>query len=529
MWYHMFWKNSYISELTKATFYLTDDASNTQFDGVISGGKVNWGAPSYPIVDGNKISQAKNGNITHYAWSSNYMGTKCYFNVNPSQGPQVRYNDYTSFGNNEIVYNKQIDAGWRTGFYWYWASMVAVSYLNETRISTGARDSINPSVACNGSNVYIAWEDWRNNKGEIYMRQSTNEGDSWLPETCLVASAENCCSPSIAINGNNMFIAFAKQHSGHRELNVVKSTDGGSSWSDPVRLTMYEVSSCETITPSIVCDNTGNAYVAWEDSRSGTSEIYYQMIPSNFAPFDNAHPRITTMSIPTNIPGQAVILSGSSTLELISPINGAAVDTLRPTFKWYGMTGISDYKIECSTSSDESSLNGSGDYYNATINDVSGLKPECSFTQDERFMGLDESSANYPLWYWRVQAIGTSEVATSEVGCFTIQLPNSLCDVTNWPNPFDPNKEMTKIRYRLGREADNVTIRIYDITGKLVRELDGTCYAEQGDVWHKYNDVEWDGRNGRGDVVLNGVYPFEVTADYGDKSQKARGKAVVLK
>jgi hypothetical protein len=192
------------------------------------------------------------------------------------------------------------------------------------------------------------------------------------------------------------------------------------------------------------------------------------------------------------------------------------------------MQNIKDYKIECSTSSDEASLTGALDYFTTTISDVSSTKPICEYIVPEHSMGLDESSPSYPKWYWRVKTI-TTEASTSEVGSFKIELPVSLSGVTNWPNPFNPNKEQTNIRYRLGRQADEVTIRIYDISGALVRELNGTCNAEGSSVWDKYNDVKWDGRNGRGDMVLNGVYPFEVTVSCGDKTVTGRGKAVILK
>ena len=62
-----------------------------------------------------------------------------------------------------------------------------------------------------------------------------------------------------------------------------------------------------------------------------------------------------------------------------------------------------------------------------------------------------------------------------------------------------------------------VKIRIYDIAGALVNELDGTTNGEASSVWNKYNDVEWDGRNGRGDMVMNGIYPFEIVARLGDR------------
>ena len=48
--------------------------------------------------------------------------------------------------------------------------------------------------------------------------------------------------------------------------------------------------------------------------------------------------------------------------------------------------------------------------------------------------------------------------------------------------------------------------------------------------FREYNDMRWDGRNGLGDEVLNGVYIYKIIAvdDAGNKAE-ARGKAVKLK
>jgi len=53
--------------------------------------------------------------------------------------------------------------------------------------------------------------------------------------------------------------------------------------------------------------------------------------------------------------------------------------------------------------------------------------------------------------------------------------------------------------------------------------------GEQSDIWNKYNDIKWDGRNGRGDIVVNGIYPFEVIARTGNRNVSSRGKIAVLR
>jgi flagellar hook assembly protein FlgD len=475
----------------------------------------------------------------HCVWPSTSSGSHYFWggNINvPNTG-------INKFNSSEIIYSTKTNGGFDVYTSWHQWLNGANTHLTflqkEIRLSNALGNSINPAIACDstGQKVYVVWEDYRSGKGEVFFNKSIDAGDNWLAsEARIITSAGNCITPSIACDpsGNVLYVIYSDNSGALKELRFIKSSDGGTTWTSSVRITINSFSGCNTMRPSIVVDANGDAYVAWEDTRTGTSEIFFQKVPHNFAPITSSG--MTTLAIHPaktlfGIEGKSVIMSGLSSPELISPIGGATVNSLRPTFKWYGLSGWKYYMVECAITSDADALSTSSDKYDLTIDDemAARVKPLCEFTQSEHYMGLDESTPNYPYWYWRVRTTNTSEVTTSEVGSFRIELPVSLSGVTNWPNPFNPNKEATKIRYRLGRQADSVTIRIYDITGALVRELDGSCNAEGTSVWNKYNDVAWDGRNGRGDIVLNGVYPFEVTVSCGNKSVSGRGKAVVLK
>jgi len=75
----------------------------------------------------------------------------------------------------------------------------------------------------------------------------------------------------------------------------------------------------------------------------------------------------------------------------------------------------------------------------------------------------------------------------------------------NVPNPFNP---VTTIRFALP-EAGHVTLAVYDINGRLVRNLAaGRLEAGQ-------HSVVWDGRDGTGRAVASGVYVYRLTAPQG--------------
>jgi hypothetical protein len=70
----------------------------------------------------------------------------------------------------------------------------------------------------------------------------------------------------------------------------------------------------------------------------------------------------------------------------------------------------------------------------------------------------------------------------------------------NIPNPFNPS---TTIRYQIG-ESGNASLRIYDVSGALVRTL--------VDRTHNVGDYEarWDGRDQTGKAVASGVYFYRL-------------------
>jgi hypothetical protein len=213
---------------------------------------------------------------------------------------------------------------------------------------------------------------------------------------------------------------------------------------------------------------------------------------------------------------------------LIAPEDEASVRSLRPNFTWtHRKANTQEYKIDLAKndafsidhqSFSKSANTGSHDKDDPTLYHY-------TYAIHEFDPGLDRDT-----YYWRVNALATSEAATSEVRSFTVAPELTLTGITNYPNPFDPNRETTTIRYRLGADVDEVKICIYDITGSIVKNLTNCpTQGEGASVWDKYQEIEWSGRNDRGDVVMNGIYVYEVITRLGDKTVSGRGKIAVLK
>jgi hypothetical protein len=77
----------------------------------------------------------------------------------------------------------------------------------------------------------------------------------------------------------------------------------------------------------------------------------------------------------------------------------------------------------------------------------------------------------------------------------------------NFPNPFNPE---TWIPYQLAQPGD-VTIRIYDVNGKLVRNLE-VGHKNAGIYMSKERAAYWNGRNDNSERVSSGIYFYQLRA-----------------
>ena len=78
----------------------------------------------------------------------------------------------------------------------------------------------------------------------------------------------------------------------------------------------------------------------------------------------------------------------------------------------------------------------------------------------------------------------------------TVTTPATFALHQNYPNPFNP---ATTIKFSLAW-AENVNIKVYDITGKVVSELVNSRFKEGS------HTVKFDGSN-----LASGVYFYRIT------------------
>lgn len=128
-------------------------------------------------------------------------------------------------------------------------------------------------AAVHGGTVHVVWFDKRDGKGEIYYKRTTDWGVTWGPDTRLTFQDSASVFPTIATTGSNVHVVWADARDNHwQEIYHKRSTDAGLTWSQDLRLTYNDSTSCF---PSVSASDT-NIQVIWTDTRDGKPEVYHK-------------------------------------------------------------------------------------------------------------------------------------------------------------------------------------------------------------------------------------------------------------
>jgi hypothetical protein len=76
-----------------------------------------------------------------------------------------------------------------------------------------------------------------------------------------------------------------------------------------------------------------------------------------------------------------------------------------------------------------------------------------------------------------------------------------------FPSPFNPETETAQIRFALKNPA-KASINIFDGSGEMVKKLSSAAASRP----NLAQSIRWDGRNGRGEIVANGIYFYVIEA-----------------
>ncbi|MDO9392202.1 MAG: T9SS type A sorting domain-containing protein [bacterium] len=378
----------------------------------------------------------------------------------------------------------------------------------------------------------FTWQDgtWNGNALFVYFPTVAGDYSAWtcqrisdIPGTLagvtpgdLNGSAVNfpCLSSDAAGNIYATYNDYPKNSDSY-EIFGVASTDGGTTWKTPVQLT--------TEAPEF----DGNYYMEAAEVAGGDNiHLLFH---------DPAYTNIYYWSVPT-----ATILAGTTrpdeiTLapDLVNAIGGgwggpvdATMDTLSATGDtlttyWSPKVAIGGtYEVQICKSADFSS------------SDVYQLSDAGLNVNYITVVGLPDTNV---VWNWRVRSIKVANSPWSAV--FDFYYKGTTVDSTPWTNlgvegtptgttahKFslnqnrpNPVNKLAELSFTLPKSG-NYSLKIYNIAGQVIRNLDGKGNAGQ-------NTVTWNGMDNGGRKVANGVYLYNLNA-FGNSATK---KLVVVR
>jgi len=109
-------------------------------------------------------------------------------------------------------------------------------------------------------------------------------------------------------------------------------------------------------------------------------------------------------------------------------------------------------------------------------------------------------------------------------GRATLLAANLRDSFSNYPNPFVASREKTTVAFFMPEDGA-VTLQVYTILGRLVKTLARNELRSQG----AHQDIVWDGRNGRGEKVINGVYYLVLKATIEGREQIIKRKVSLVR
>ena len=332
----------------------------------------------------------------------------------------------------------------------------------------------------NNNNIYVTWTQFDNygsanpaDSSTILFSKSVDGGDTWSAAKRINETAGDCIDkdntvegavPAVGPNGE-LYVAWV----GPDGIVFDRSLDQGDTWlNQDIKVTDvpggwdYEIpgiSRCNGL-PVTVCDlsngpNHGTIYINWTDQRNGVDDTDVWLVKST----DGGSTWTSPKKVNTDDSGRHQFLTWMA----VDQTNGNLF------FVYYDRRDYSDNTTDVYIAT---SLDGGNTFSDQRLNETSFVPSSNVFFGDytnivahngivrpvwtQMFMGNMEmytALVNTPV------LVGTEESLQAEFDSPVLE--------QNFPNPV---VNETYLSYKL-YESTEVTIKIYDITGKLIGEV----------------------------------------------------------
>jgi len=134
-----------------------------------------------------------------------------------------------------------------------------------------------------GDRLLLVWQDSRTGLDRIYSVSSGDGGVTWTSPTRVdhlpAESRSDASSPAAVLGADGeAFVAWQDGRNGRPDIFIGRSGDGGRSWDkEDTRLDMDDAGTAFSKSPAVARAADGRLAVAWEDDRAGYEGIYLRV------------------------------------------------------------------------------------------------------------------------------------------------------------------------------------------------------------------------------------------------------------
>ncbi len=157
----------------------------------------------------------------------------------------------------------------------YYRSFDGSNWQSELQINANPAgdDYMNPCVAADGGEVHVVWNGGPSGESDIFYRHF--DGAAWQPqlEISSDAATERQIDPSIAVDGNTRHVVWADWSDG--DYDIYYLYHDGVDWQSE-----FEISTDtgnENQVRTAIAAEGGRVHVLWDDQGGGDGDIYYRL------------------------------------------------------------------------------------------------------------------------------------------------------------------------------------------------------------------------------------------------------------
>jgi BNR/Asp-box repeat. len=159
---------------------------------------------------------------------------------------------------------------------------VYVSWLGapDAAVASAAEKSAHMQMASMQQGMQMGGAHDGHSASASWVTRSTDGGRTWSPRTRVdTGEACPCCRTGLASDKNGtIYMAWRHVFAGSiRDVVVARSTNQGTTWSEPVRVHADEwnFDACPHAGPAIAIDSAGALHITWWTGKEGNAGVFY--------------------------------------------------------------------------------------------------------------------------------------------------------------------------------------------------------------------------------------------------------------